>query len=275
MEHGRGLLTAYVLGLHCALEAGDAERALSCATTGTEISRSPGVLYKTIAYIKASQRNMDGDMIAALEYLKENFPKEPQWGERLGDIYFLKGNQKRVLSVLEPLIKRHTNDVGLRSFLLASESARLEGDSGMAVRFLERAHALYPKRTSILNNLIYNLARDPATVGRARGLLPGLLEQSTDSAAVLDTAAVVYLRSGDLKKAREFSDKALGLLKEGSYSALEIRLNAAEILFAQGELPEARLRAEAVRKDSRCSDFLDYEARQLLGRIEARLKARP
>ena len=266
LERARGFLPAYALGLRCAVRLGDREWALKCAHDGIEQAGDPTTFYRCIALVKDAEEG-DGEMVRALEYLQEHLPEEPAWGEELGSIYFDKGERKRALSILASSIESGAEKARAESFLLASEAARVEGDPGMARRFLEKGYTIYPDRLSILNNLIYNLAQQPATVGRAKALLPKLLEMESESAAVLDTAAVVCLKTGDLDSALKYSKQALQLLEEDNYAALEIRLNAAQILFRAGQPLEARRRIEEIRKDSRCKGRIDYESRLLLEQI--------
>jgi Flp pilus assembly protein TadD len=137
-----------------------------------------------------------------------------------------------------------------------------------AVEILERGYAMYPDRVSILNNLVYSLANSPQTLARARGLLPKLLEMDSESFAVFDTAAVVYLRSGQLDQAKVHIKKALELLSEDEYSAMEVRLHEAEIQFRSGEYRKARKSLQALREDPRRSAVVDREALALLRQLD-------
>ena len=202
--------------------------------------------------------------------MQESFPEETGWGQRLGSIYFEKGDRKRALSVLASAIGTDAEKARPDTFLLASEAARVEGDPAVARSFLETGYSIYPDRVSILNNLIYNLAQDPATLSRAKTLLPKLLEMDVKTAAVLDTAAVVYLKTGDVASAQKYSQQALKALDEDDYAALEIRLNAADILYRAGQADAARRKIEEIRKDSRCTGRLDYECRRLLEEIKSK-----
>ena len=274
-ERCRGLLTAYVLGFKCALHRRDLNRALSCALRGVENANDPAPFYKAIVLIKALKKSVDADMLAALEYLQERFSDDFRWSESLGFAYFQKGDVRRTLSVLAPIIRRDIRGIRVQSLLLAAESARLEGSGPKSRGILETAHALYPDKLSILNNLIYSLAQDRATVRRARELLPGLLRMGGESYAILDTAAVVYLRSGQLDRAREYSNRAMSLVGNRDYASLEVRLNAAEILFRSGQLQLARTRVESVRRARGRSRVVDLRARELLAEIETTLRTTP
>lgn len=271
MPRARGLLSAYMLGLRCALSNRDANRALECARLGIEHALDPSVFYRSIVEIKTIQENPDADLLQALEYLKERFPKDAEWAQYLGHVYFQKGDANRALTLLEPLIAQELAGVRVRSLLLAAEAARVSGYEQKAVGILERALVLHPDQISVLNNLIYNLAQRRETAPRAVQLLPRLLDLSDDSFAVLDTAAMVYLRNGQPQLAQQYMDRALAVISDQDYSALETRLNAAEVLLEVGKLDDALARIREVRQDPRLSNFLDVRARQLQDAVERRL----
>ena len=270
----RGLLSAYVLGLRCAVEIGDEKWALSCALNGVDNALDPTPFYKTIVEIKSLGRNSDADLVTALEYLRERFPDETQWAEQLAYIYFQKRDVGRALSVLGPAMAADLGSVRLQSVILAAEAARLHGDLPRAINILENAYAMYPDQLSVLNNLVYCLAQEPAHLPRAKELLPALLKMGEQSFAVLDTAAVVYFRSGQLDLANEYMSRALRRVDEKSYGVSETRLNAAEILFRMGEYEKARENLEAIRRYSDRSHEVEMGVRRLRERVEQQILGR-
>jgi len=272
VDRGEGLLSAYVLALRCALTRGDLKWALDMARKGADNAVDPSPFYRTLVTVRSFEGSKPGaDTVAALEYLQQNFPSESEWAERLGQVYFYKKDPARVLKLLEPAMEKDVQAVRVDSLLMAAESARMEGNIRKAVTILERAHALHPERTSVLNNLVYYLAQDSATLPRARALLSSLLEKESESFAVLDTAAVVHARSGDLETAKVYMNKALATLENGQYAADEVGLNAAEILFLSGDYAGAKEQLEAVRRIPDRGEEVDREARELLQKVEAAL----
>jgi exosortase/archaeosortase family protein len=267
----RGLLAAYVLGLRCALQNGDEDWALSCALQGVDHASDPTPFYKTIVEIKALGRQTDQDMIAALEYLRERFPGETTWAEQLAHLYFQKRDAGRALSVLSPVLGANIGRVRLQSVVLAAEAARLEGNLDRAVGILENAYAMYPDNLNVLNNLVYYYAQNPEWIPRALALLDDLLEKAGNTFAVLDTAAVVYLRSGQLELANQYMNRALQRVDKDSYGASEIRLNAAEILYRLGQYERALDSLRLVRGNPDRSREVEEGARRLREKIEAKL----
>lgn len=267
LDRARGLLPAYVLGMQCALAQNDMRWALSCALAGAERAADPVPFFRVIVQIKSSAKTVDPQLLEALEYLKLHSPSETEWGERLGQAYFEKGDAKRALTVFSEVMADDAKNVRVKTLLMAAEAARLQGETPRAVEVLEAAHANYPQKVSVLNNLIYVLAQSDRTLPRAKGLLPDLLSKAGDMAAVLDTAAFVYLRSGELDRADEYIQKALDLVKPGEYGVAEMRLNAAEIRYRLGRYEEARRQLDIVRSSPEVSEMVEASVRSLQDRL--------
>lgn len=264
----QGLLSAYVLAMHCALRTGDLDWALSAALSAVDNAADPVPFYRSVVSIKSARKSQDADLVAALEHLRAAMPDEPVWGEHLAHVYFQKKDARRALTILTPLVESSRGKVRVQSLLLAAESARAQGNLNASVRILESAYGLYPDQVGVLNNLVYNLAQSPSTVAQARALLPKLLKLGGDRFEVYDTAATVYMKSGNLQRANEFMNKALATLDENDYSALEVKLNAARILFLSGELDRALDIVRTVRASPSCSDMVELSARDLQAKIE-------
>jgi tetratricopeptide (TPR) repeat protein len=85
---------------------------------------------------------------------------------------------------------------------------------------------------------------------------------------VLDTAAVVYLRSGQIDRARDFMERALAVMKQDHYATLEVTLNAAEIYLLSGKWDEAEAYLNAVWEYPDRSSDTDNRAKALLKKLE-------
>jgi tetratricopeptide (TPR) repeat protein len=219
--------------------------------------------------IKAAGRKVDSCLLEALEYLKEQKSSETQWAEMLGKIYFEKGDMQRSLSIFSSVMRGDTKNINIGTLILAAEAARRNSKIDRAISILESAYAMQPDQLSVLNNLVYLLAQNPGTLSRAKALMPRLLLLGSDSFAVMDTAAIVYLRSGDIEKAQLWMGKAMASIKNESYSAQEVKLNAAEIEIRSGKYNEARNSINKLRHDLNRTDYIDRKARDLLREIES------
>lgn len=269
VERADGLLASHVLALRTAIPTGRADRALTAAMRGVELAPEPTLFYRVIVEIKASGRETDADLLSALEHLREAEAEQPRWAGMLGALYFDRGNMRRSLTVFRSILDRgEAGTIPVSTWLMASEAARLDGRPDQALRLLEEAYAVHPDNVSILNNLVYLLAQDPAGRSRARALVPRLLELGSDIYAVLDTAAVVMMHEGNLEQAQDLIERALELVEEGAYGVHEIRLNAAVIQMRSGQREEARRRLEALRRDPARPNFVDQQALRLLRELD-------
>ncbi len=266
-----GYLPTRVLAIKCAVRQDDSKWATAAALAGAAEAEDPTPFFRAVVAIKASQQEQDADMVAALEYLSEKFPQETRWSEYLGNIYFDRGDPQRALTVLMPVVGSQFGDTRVRSLLVAAEAARLQDQLGKAVSILEAAYETYPERVSVLNNLIYVLAQRQETLPRAQELLPALLVLDNESYAVLDTAAVVHLRAGNLDAARGYLREAMRLLEGAEYSVHEVYLHEAELLYRSGDYGAAKKRIEALRRMPGMSQFVDLRCRDLLQAVEKEL----
>ena len=265
IKNGQGFLPAYVLGVTCAVKTRDYQWALSCARSGAEQAVEPWPFYKIIIGLKIRSGRADPDVIRALEGLASQYPEESVWAERLGEVYFRKGQTDRALGVLEDALAREEGKKQAlpKTYLLAAESARREGNLPLAIKFLKTCRTKYPDDMDVLNNLIFTLAQNPLYVGEATVLLPELLKAKRDDFAICDTAALVYMRAGDLTQAEEYMKKALTMVKKGDYAWLEVYLNAAEAQIRLGKYREARDSLSLIMKSPDRSSAVDSRAREL------------
>ncbi len=269
IKEGQGLLPAYVAGLTCAIKTKDYPWALTCARAGAEQALEPWPFYKIIIGLKIRSGQADPDVIRALEGLASQYPEESVWTERLGEVYFRKGQTDRALGVLEDALAREEGKKQAlpRTYLMAAEAARREGNVGRAIAILKSCRIKFPDDLTVLNNLIFTLAQDPLRVGEAAALLPEMLKSKREDFALYDTAALVYMKSGNLIQAEDYMNKALLMVKKGDYAWLEVYLNAAETQFRLGKYKEARESLALIMKSPERSSALDSRARELLNEL--------
>jgi tetratricopeptide (TPR) repeat protein len=95
-----------------------------------------------------------------------------------------------------------------------SDAAISIGDHRAAIEDLEKAHALKPEDTGVLNNLAWLLATSPDDAIRDGKRAIELARKACEltewkEAHIISTLAAGYAESGDFAKAREFSQKAV------------------------------------------------------------------
>ncbi len=263
IHRARGWVPAYVLALQTALVTGDWRWARSCALAAIDHVEDPAPFYELIAKLGFMQGTRDADLRTALEYLCKHFPKEREWAEQLGHLYFHEADPARALLLLNPIVDGEAKAVRVHSLVLAAEAARLAGQRDRALHILETAAAAYPEHVGVLNNWIYTLAQDSQTLARARERLPELLRIGGNDPLVQDTAAWVYFQSGCLKEAEAHSRRALAGLRDGEYGAHEARLNAARIRLALGDPADAQRLLDAALRTPGCPRPVEQEARAL------------
>lgn len=269
VEKANGYVPAYISGMKCALQAGDTKLALRCALSGAENASDPTPFYRMVVMIKSvSRQQVDSDLVRALQYLEERFPQDQQWTAGLGYAYFMLGDTAKAKAVLSVLVRNESIEkTSVGSLMLAAEAARQVREIDTSVRILKNAYLLHPDNFKLLNNLVYNLAQNAETIEEAKALLPKLLESGENEFIVYDTAAMVYLRSGEIAMADRYMAKALELLDDGSTEALEIRLNAAEVMFRMGEYGKAKMEIQQIRKTEGISNLLSTRTLDLLTAI--------
>jgi len=268
IPRSRGLPAAYVLGVRTALKLHDPDWASVCTISGIENAEDPVPFYKVLVDIKAGGNQVDSYLLEALEYLREKQSRNPRWAAMLGRIYFQKGDMQRSLSIFSSVLKGDTRNIDVGTLILAAEAARRKSKMNKAIGILEAAYAMQPDQLNVLNNLVYLLAQNPRTLPRARALLPKLEPKAKESFAVMDTVAVVYMKSGDLENARKWMRNARASIDDNSYSAPEVRLNTARLLIKDGKYDEARANLQQLQQNASRTDYIDREARDLLQDIK-------
>lgn len=271
-DRAQGLVPAYSLGVLVGIATRDTPRMLRAALKGVEHALDPSVFFRVVVDAKTHANVTDVDLISALEYLQDRYPDAPEWSERLGFTYFRERDIERSLSVFRQAMNRGMDRMRPESLVLAAEAARVKGEDRQAIAILERAFEMHPGSVSILNNLVYILAQHNGTLPRARELLPRLLDAAPDSFAVMDTAAMVHLSLGETGQAKLYMDKALALLDDGDYSALETMLNSARVLYAAGEYRETLRVIERIRRNTARPDRIEWAARELMDRAKEKLE---
>jgi tetratricopeptide (TPR) repeat protein len=116
-------------------------------------------------------------------------------------------------------IRRFTRALEIDEEHFASRRGRSDaeisiGDHPAAIEDLEKAHALKPEDTGVLNNLAWLLATSPDDAIRNGKRAIELAQKACEltewkEAHIISTLAAGYAEAGDFAKAREFSQKAV------------------------------------------------------------------
>ena len=90
-----------------------------------------------------------------------------------------------------------------------------------------------------------------------------MLKSKREDFALYDTAALVYMKSGNLIQAEDYMNKALLMVKKGDYAWLEVNMNAAETQYRLGKYKESRESISLIMKSPERSAAMDVRAREL------------
>jgi len=186
-----------------------------------------------VARIKAEKSGLD----AGLTHLEDFARGHPQRGPdvvaaRAGLASSL-GDARRALAILDAGLAQYPDSLDLRmARVFAYERA---GNSDAAIRDLRQLLRERPGDAVVQNALGYTLADRRRSLDEAAMLVAAALEQTPDSAAVIDSMGWVLFRQGRLQEALTHLQRARELGDDP-----EIDLHLGEVQWALGEQAAAR-----------------------------------
>ena len=186
-----------------------------------------------VATILAGQDGVE----AGLEQLEDLASTQPELAPEIvaaqAGLLSSLGEDERALATLDAGVARFPDSLDLRlaRVFLLERSRRIDD----AIRELRELLGRRPGDAIVQNALGYTLADHGRSLGEARELIAGALEQMPDSAAVLDSMGWVLFRQGLLEDSLRYLERASAL---GSDPELELHLG--EVQWAMGRKDEAR-----------------------------------
>ncbi|MBT3294743.1 MAG: archaeosortase/exosortase family protein [Verrucomicrobia bacterium] len=235
----RSLLPAHIIGLRCAILAGDRTWAEACTLEALGASlHPPPELYRKLVQIKIedSELDIDDDMVAALKNLRRSDPDNVVWARMLSFVRFKRGGWEVLDSLNQANAALAGGATDRATYMIGAEAARLLQNSDRATDLLRQGLERYPNDPAMLNNLAYTLANTPSRVAEALELIPLLLPRTSSAPWLIDTIALVYLRNDKLKEAEQALGWAATPPPEGSVEWFRHQLRKAEIAFRRDEL---------------------------------------
>jgi len=278
VEHARGLLPAYVLGVRCALEARDRSWALACTKQAIEASANPpAFFYQKLVQLKLTEEPLapDDDVVEALKNLWQCEPDNPVWAQALGYLSFRRGGAERVRALYEMTAAAAAGVTNKAPYIIGAEAARYLGNWERAVDLLQQGLRQHPRDLTMLNNLAYTLAGQAGTAAEALPLVSDLMERGAENLDVLDTVATVYLANGQLVRAEDMAGKIVAAAKAGSPHWFRARLVQARIAMGRQKTDQARRILDDALNG--CTDISDEDlsaAGSLMGELGVRPGAR-
>jgi tetratricopeptide (TPR) repeat protein len=270
----RCLLPASVLGIRCALRERDREWALDCTRQAIRASLHPSAaIYEKFVAIKTADGTItpDGEMVEALKSLRREDPSNPLWAQMLGYVRFKRGGIDLIDALRHMSAALQQGATNRLPYLIAAEAARLRGSPRQAVDLLRSGLRRYPEDLDMLNNLAFTLAFLPDGAAEAVRYLPDLLARGGGNPHILDTASLVYLRSGLTNEAGRLIASILDRSDKSSRTWFVTKTRQAEMAFRAGKLAAAsKILQDALGSGVSISDDDLLPASELMARIEAR-----
>ncbi len=272
----RSLLPAYILGLRCAILAGDRQWAESCTLNALHAALSPPPgLYRRLVEIKLDdgELDIDDDMVDALKSLRRTDPDNDLWARMLSLVRFKRGGWEVLDSLNQATAALEAGATDRMTYIVGAEAARLLHNTDRAADLLREGLKRYPEDIVMLNNLAYTLADAPGHAAEALDILPFLLNRTARSPWLIDTVSLVYIRNDRLKEA----EQALGWIAPpplpGTPEAFRYRLREAEIAFRRDELQQTVSILRTILRGSRgIADEDILNANRLLSRADEMLR---
>lgn len=266
LERSNDYLPACLLGLDAAVALNDAERGVPLALRTAPLAPDPLPFFEIAVRLGMSRADGQLALTPALEALVAGEPANPEWSLRLGTVYFNEGLYDQARHSFRRWMLAPPRGIPSGVLIMMAESARGSGDLAQSVMILREAYRRYPHDLHVVNSLAYTLAQSPTTALEARQFLP-LLLAAAPTASVLDSIAVIRLRSGEVDAARGPTQEALAKLKPGDPHWREIYLNAAESECALGHVAEAERLLKRARQQPLKGAPVDARMTALQSRI--------
>lgn len=250
----RGLLPACIADIRSALHVQDKQRALRSTSMAINAAIAPvPALHENLVLLKNEDGTIDtdSDMVNSLRVLRKADPRNPLWPQMLGYVRFQRGGWEILDAMFEMNTAIDGGATNRTPFLISAEVSRLLRHYDRAADTLRRGLVHHPGHPDLLNNLAYVLAQIPARVPEAAALLPALETAATETPAILDTIAVVHLRTGQPELARQTLIRMLNHAEPGSPLWFRAQTHLAEIAWLQGKDQTAISMLEQLLKGSR------------------------
>jgi len=139
-------------------------------------------------------------------------PKDIGISEYLAQFYFYKKRPQEAIDVYEKILESNPDYVEALFWL-----GYLYEDCGQRSKALEtweRGADLDSSFAPILNCLGYTYAEEGIKLDQAEEMVKKALEEEPENGAYLDSLGWVYYKKGDIEKAKEYTLKAVGLIKD-------------------------------------------------------------
>ncbi len=156
--------------------------------------------------------DLETEYEAFLKKAHEKKPKDIGISEYLAQFYFYKKKPQEAIEVYEKILESNPDYVEALFWL-----GYLYEDCGQRSKALEtweRGADIDSSFAPILNCLGYTYAEEGIKLDLAEEMVGKALKEEPENGAYLDSLGWVYYKKGDLEKAKEYTLKAIGLIKD-------------------------------------------------------------
>ncbi len=275
-DHAQSYLPAHVMAIKCAIKNKDKRWALRATNLALDSAINPPLLlFKELVRLKQANDGLstDSETIEALSSLRRNDPNNVLWAEMLGFIRFQRGDWE-VMDALEEMTFaiKHGSKKKM-TYIIAAESARLIRDYDQAVTLLREGLTIYPNDKTLRNNLAYILVQTEDGVTEATEIIETLIKETSNNIQILDTATMIFIKNGQLQKAKAIIEDILTKTTQGSNIYFRAKTHEANIAMQENDYEKAQKILEQIVASA--DDIPKYdliEASDLLNKARADMK---
>ena len=248
LEQGHRQWDVLNLAGHVAENLSEYDQLAEVATLMTEIYPDSAGGYTRLAIAKNEQDDKAG-AVEVLERALPKFPRDPNMGYLLGNLYYGSDRFDDAARVLRAALDRRPETAHIQHLLATTWSS--QGLYGPSDSLYEVILATEDRNAGVMNNYAYSLAERPEVsrkqLRRARKLSKAALKREPENAAFLDTYGWIWYRLKWYRTARRYIAKSLDV-KPNNPVVLE---HLGEVFVKRGRPDVAKTyfaRAEQIRQ---------------------------
>ena len=229
------------------IRKGDIKRAIEALEQAKKLGGpselEPGFVLALLYALQDSQDKASQEFEGVLKKAAELEPGNASILKSLAGLYYQQKKLEEAISVCRIILKIESKDY--ETIVLLGSLLEETGKRQEAVEKFQEALKINPDYHPALNSLGYMYAEDGKNLDQAEVLIKKALEFEPDNGAYVDSLGWVYFKMNRLDDARQYLERAAGLLADP-----EIYDHLGELYFKQGDLgkaQEARAKARELK----------------------------
>ena len=219
------------------IRKGDIKRAIEAFEQAKKLGGpselEPGFVLALLYALQDSQDKASQEFEGVLKKAAELEPGNTSILKSLAGLYYQQKKLEEAISVCRIILKTDNKDYETMSLL--GSFLEETGKRREALEKFQEALKINPDYHPALNSLGYMYAEDGKNLDQAEVLIKKALEFEPDNGAYVDSLGWVYFKMNRLDDARQYLERAAGLLADP-----EIYDHLGELYFKQGDLGKAQ-----------------------------------